>query len=208
MPRTEIRSIKCKTLHQLLGSPVASPKGFHKSFHVNCSPLVILLTLKLGWFTFRCSTADWPPAHSMALSTVSNLLSRVLKSFSLDCFRFEKTNLVSVSVPLLPWLNPLSPYFHLRFFSIFPFQWTAQPPWTAAPRVFSTTADVASRTTDTQRTSGSLSTLVDTPLTADFASTSSSLFITQLTSTPLSVSLRRGPAILAPRLPLLFPLHE
>ena len=115
MPRTEIRSIKCKTLHQLLGSPVASPKGFHKSFHVNCSPLVILLTLKLGWFTFRCSTADWPPAHSMALSTVSNLLSRVLKSFSLDCFRFEKTNLVSVSVPLLPWLNPLAPYFHLRF---------------------------------------------------------------------------------------------
>ena len=122
-----------RTLHQLLGSPVASPKGFHKSFHVNCSPQVILLRLKLGWFTFRCSTADWPLAHSMALSTVSNLLSRVLKSFSLDCFRFEKTNLVSVSVPLLPWLNPLSPYFHLRFFSIFPFQWTAQPPWTAAP---------------------------------------------------------------------------
>ena len=133
-----------RTLHQLLGSPVASPKGFHKSFHVSCSPQVILLGLKLGWFTFRCcslilnslpvsspiprltqppwmgfslwntSTADCLPAHSMALSTVSNLLSRVLKSFSLDCFRCEKTNLVSVSVPLLPWLNPLAPYFHLR----------------------------------------------------------------------------------------------
>ena len=191
-----------RTLHQLLGSPVASPKGFHKSFHVSCSPQVILLGLKLGWFTFRCSTADWPPAHSMVL------LSRVLKSFSLDCFRCEKTNLVSVSVPLLPWLNPLAPYFHLRFFSISPFQWTAQPPWPAAPRVFSTTADVASPTTDTQRTSGPLSTLVDTPLTADFASSSPSLSVTRLTSTPLSVSLRRGPAILAPWLHLLIPLHE
>ena len=137
-----------RTLHQLLGSPVASPKGFHKSFHVSCSPQVILLGLKLGWFTFRCcslilnslpvsspiprltqppwmgfslwnsSTADCLPAHSMALSTVSNLLSRVLKSFSLDCFRFEKKTWSQYhcycSHDLIPWLPIFTFDFHWK----------------------------------------------------------------------------------------------